>query len=790
MRWILISLLMWVAGTPGAARAQVEVATPTPAPSDFQPEPWPEQFYQSAMTRVEALEYRLVNALFDGNTSFDVFNHNFSQIRTSTGVRMGRNIYNNYDVMNTWTVIDSLRINLSSQIWGASSSVPLFTPSPEQALQLPFAGVSLGVNGALELRDVRQMSPEHARSNRDLTAPDLIGEGDIQDLNPYLNSSPLDSPIRVKLKDILNPVKLPFRIPFNRKDVRRMKKGEIISYTLSGTVGFGANIGWNYDPIPLIQAGAGIGFEIHLAGNYQVAVMKEDDRFVKVRVSRIGSRGGSLNLNSGVRFENLYEGFFLFKGKSYQLHLANYSPSITPFHFSIDKNHDREVDLGYRYDLESPEGRDAFHRAVLGSWVRSEETASEDEGAANPAVSKLYRRTTVRSTGGAAINGNLNPILRFDFNRGNQEVNTEIELPDGTRQYFQTSRSRSNLFSFLGANNRLTHRTSVLIDEEAFQKKLEDSVLLTSENSIEDSYTFASSLNRYLERVEEDLGETGVFPKFPDRMPSAPDSKRQKRVFYGRSSFYFGMAFKLSGLRHFLNTPWKVLEERAGKLGIRLKEKYFQAAKDAFEDGDAEAESKALNSLFTNQHHSELYPRLLMEGLPESEYERFLVAQNPAFGNIQRRGHTPLAMENVLRTTSQSMGMSTDTDRTALDPEATIKSFSSTKGDDQRITIRFNLTKTPEFIYFRIQPMSRRHRKDVVEIIAFNRDQRFKAGENSFVLDPASTDPLVHKLSSRLDSGQTLFMTLGYSQKAANWGFGATQRFNTTDFYARPLTDE
>jgi hypothetical protein len=375
-------------------------------------------------------------------------------------------------------------------------------------------------------------------------------------------------------------------------------------------------------------------------------------------------------------------------------------------------------------------------------------------------------------------------------NRGTQHITTEIELPDGSKQFFQSSKARSNYFDFLGKGQKVTHRTSILIDDEAFREKLEDSFLLMSENSIEDSYTFASSLNRHIEQVETDLGESGIFPRFPDRIPGRLGHKHSRKFFYGRSSFYFGMTFKLSGLKKFLETPWTEIERRAQVLGLRLKQDLFEAAKIAFLIGDARSEYEALSKFFTNQRNSELYPKLLMEGMPETLFERFLVAQNPAFGNIQIRGHTPLAMENTLRTTSQSMGMGTETDRTALDPNAIIKSFHSSRDELGRTVIHFNLAKTPEFLYFRIQPMARRYRHDSIEVIAYNRANRFKEGENTLLLDPASSDPLNKKLSSKLISDLTYVMTMGYSQKGSQWGFGASQRFDTAGFYPRPTQDQ
>ncbi len=770
---------------PGIALAQIEVPRPPPPGFDFQPRPWPEEFYQSSMTRGEALEYRIVNALFDGNTSIPLYDSDIPGIG-SGAVRIGRNIFNNYDTLNTWTVIDSFSIRLASRIVGADLTVGPPERIPDQVLQFPVGGMRLGVDGSFEIRNIRQMSPEKARTKEALDFENAGpgDEADIEDLNPYLNSSPLDAAMRVKLRDVLNLVKLPFKIPFHANCVKkRMKKNEIISYTVSGTAGFGGDFGWNVSPVPLIEGYAGVGVEFHFTGSYQIAIMKEDDRYAKVRISRL--KGDQLKVTAGTRlgFPGVFQGFVLFKGSSIETTVGRLSPTITPFQFTATNAREIGLDVGYRYDLESPEGRDAYHRAVLGSFIRSSELSAMIPEEGRPPVERLYRRKTDRHLHNAEFSGRASPVIRFSVARGSQKITTEIELPDGEKRFFQSVKSRSREYDFVGSGERVTHRTSILIDDQAFREKLEDSFVLMSENSIDDSYTMAASLNRYVGRVETDLGLKGIFPRFPRRAPPAPGKKLGRRLFYGRSSFYFGMTFKLSGLRRFLETPWEEIDRRAKGLGLRLKQRWFEEAREAFLRGDAQAEHAALTRLFANQGRSELYPILLMEGLPNGTYERFLVAQNPAFGNIQVRGHTPTAMENTLRISSQSMGMGTETERTAQDPEALVRSFYSSRDALGRTVIHFNLSKTPEFLYFRIQPMSRRHKKDAIEVIVYNRHLKFKEGLNSITLDPNSPDPLERKLSAKLLADETLFMTMGFSQRASEWGFGASQRFDTSVFY-------
>ena len=144
-------------------------------------------------------------------------------------------------------------------------------------------------------------------------------------------------------------------------------------------------------------------------------------------------------------------------------------------------------------------------------------------------------------------------------------------------------------------------------------------------------------------------------------------------------------------------------------------------------------------------------------------------------------------MEVDYANTEQEMGLGSDTVRTVKDPDATVDGLSTKLNPDGLIEVRFTLKKVPEFVYLRLDPLNhRRKKKNAVELVVYNRDHRFKEGENLLVLDPKSTDRLIVSMTKKLDADEYVLFTIGYSQKGANWGYGSSSKFFTSKAYQPP----
>ncbi len=757
------------------------------APSEMKS--WPENFFQAVANSTDEARFRFANALFDGGTEFDLFNESFNG-KFPTSVNIRRDVYNNYDLLNSWTVIDRIRLRVEPVLF--SRHIDKEKNSFWDKTAVPDAAFGIGVNGTLEIRKFQQISPKGVNTQEKPANPDP-GSSDIQELNPYLSANALDSSLRVKLHRVLAPFKLPFELPLSRKAVRRMEVGDVISYNLSGKFGFTVPLSLTEIPGFLnFHSGPAINLGWHWNGQFQVSVMKESERYAKVRFGKLRGHGHVFGFSVAASTPDIYPGFYLFKGKKYEIHAGQISLMIEPFKYQITKQSDVEFDAGFRYDLDSEEGREAYHRAVLGQREYSEKIADEQVDLPHPAVTQLYTRKTSRTTRSSAIGTNLSVIFSASRTRSTDEVETTIELPESTRHLLRSaSEERQNLRSINGNDEKTSHRISILMDEDGFAKKIPNSLLLIAENTVEDSSTNAEEMNKYTDEISSVLEESNLFPVFPDIMPKRNHPDQFKKAWYGRSSFYYGYTLNEVTLGQFFKVDPLVLERAGIQNGILIDKDLFKEAGEAFEEHDSKRLHELLTLLYSDRKHSLELMQTTVQALNSGDYEKFLVAQNPALGNIQKRGHKISSMETDYTNTEQEMGLGSDTVRTVADPDAVINKLDTRLNSDGLVELRFTLAKTPEFMYFLLAPLNHRHKnKDTVEFSFYNRDSRFKEGENLIVLDPASSDPLIQTMTKKLDSNEFVLLTLGYSQKGSNWGYGASTRFFTSIKYEKPSKDK
>jgi hypothetical protein len=778
----LFILLVLLSGTglPCPARA---------APA-FEPEVknWPETFFQWAIRRPENLNSRFTGALFDGENSSDLFVDNFTG-STSLNLSTARDVYNNYDLIGSWTVVDRMRLRLNSNLIGYGTD--RVNPGPDEAgFSFPFFGVSFGVRGTLEWKNYRQLSPLEVRKLPDPgPAPVPPGGGDITELNPYLSALNLNPDLSAKLKNILKPFTLPFRMPLSRSDLRHMKEGEVIAYNLTGRVGFRGTFGWQVIPSTDLYFGANAAVETFLDGEYEVSVMKETDHHAKVRISRIRGLGSSLRMNAGLDWRNVFQGIFLFKDTSFQLQLGNLSTQVIPFFFELSRFHQKEVDVAYRYNLETAEGREAFHKAVLGSLVLSEDLSRADADHPNPAVVRLYDRSTDHLNWTRTNGSTISLFLNRRQDRSEDSIETEVKLADGTRHLFRTSsRKLIRHNALFGSSENLSGRISLLMDKEGFRNGDPGSLLIIAENSIEDSSTTPRELNRYTRDVGSFFSRTSLFPDFPEETLPGWGRKRGRRAWYGRSSFYYGFTIDREQFGNWLEGDPAPILEFARRKRLDLDSKDFLEIRMAVQNRNPDLLHEKLRNLLSNRNRSRELMDLFRLHLPPESMEKFLVAQNPAFGNIQQRGHRITALETIFRETGVAPASGPDGFQSVQDPQAQVLALQCTPLPGKRIRLEFELSDTPQFMFFSLTPLTGRRQGNAVELVFYDREGRFRQGPNELVLDAESTDPLIRKLASKWpDESTPIGLTIGFSKKDRRWGYGSSCQFRVD---ARGITIE
>ena len=781
--------------------------------------PWSTSFFNSVNQQFDGLKYKFVRALFEGTVEADLFNQNLGQ-NFHLGSNIRREIYNNYDIFETWTVIDQWKLKIDASPDVASLKSPSPIPALNSVIQAfsLSGGIGLGANGVLQIRDYRQVIPKDLtgfkeRRKKVVVADDEERSNDVVELNPYLNEDSLDSPFRPKVRDILNPIKLPFRLPFSRKAFRSMEEGELISYNISGQLLFGGSLGWNFIPNPMVQVGLNLSVETHINSAFQISVLKEDERFAKVRVGYLNGRGSSEEIGLEIHVRVPYQDL---KGLDHVSNTLkpNLIESFRPYYFRHATQKNAEVDLGYRYDLDSIDGKIAYHHAVLGSFVESEQFAMRDKGTSNPSVTKIFTRDSKSLSSLNSSGVNLSFFLDQKTSSIRLETVTHLEDENGVLHDINQTQIEKSYFSrgLLGADGSIDHKFTVVLDRQAYLNKKKGSLLLISETRINDPFTRAKEINRYAKEVEITTQQPGIFPDFPSKIPDPFNPGYFKKVYYGGSSFYFGYTLSEDEIRKFLNTDFNKFYSifSLSKFEIDRSKfiKAFAHAKKAIQVNPQTNESstalyKALCEIFSDR--DELVPlsqllAYLVTTDTKSPYSHsgplenaFLLAQNSAFGNIENQNLRLKPLAQLIRNSDQEMGILNSPTPNREDPNAIISVLSTkltgsndTPEKDRKLEISFDLSSEPDFIYFLMRPETSGHaeiEKNYKELLVFNRDHRFKKGMNKITLDPLSLDEIERRLSAKVHHKIKMKFSLGYRTNNQKWGPGVSLLFDPSSFY-------
>lgn len=115
--------------------------------SNPKPNRWPSRLWRNIMTGVDDLGYSLTQVVFD---NIDDFEQNvFDEKKARMRVKVKREVFDNQDVLNSFSVLDYFRVRIDSK--DLSVSMPLFTPNIT-------LGFSVGVGGMMEWTNIRQVT--------------------------------------------------------------------------------------------------------------------------------------------------------------------------------------------------------------------------------------------------------------------------------------------------------------------------------------------------------------------------------------------------------------------------------------------------------------------------------------------------------------------------------------------------------------------------------------------------------------------------------------------------------
>lgn len=802
------------------------------------PTPWPDRMWRNFVMLSDDVAYSLSQVLFDAIDKFDV--KVWGNDNTELKIKIEREVFDNQDVLNSFSVVDYTSFNLKTEAF--SYEFPIATDNVT-------LGLSLATGGGVDFINIRQVT-----ASKYATMPSvqeeyssLADDGNARTIDTQTGGY-FDPSWRPRTNRLWNFFTIPFRLPTSLKKFQKLDNGELVSYGVNGFVEFGVGVGFNIldtgldmgaveDEDDDARVGLEVSYKTYLKGLFRITVLKENNRYARVKISRARERGSIFTINGGGEELQVYEGFLLFKGKKLETRLLETKASILPFKFQAHRKHIKAFDLGFRYDLTNPQAIEAFEHATRGSFAKSQELMGRVNDNDEKVVERLFERNAFTHT-------RLNhhefdiKIYKRRASRSRESLQATIILPSGVHHVIREVRSSDRNWKVLwGRFEKLNYNFIVTLDKTAFARGEKNSFQLVAEARIEDSHTSGHEMAKYSNLVRKALGKPDILPDLPTRLPlynlsSDENDNVNVQVLnqagvakYRKSNFYYGFNIDQISLIQFINTPkeqmWSLLESafdvpkgawssRARRVGYRLRHilpsianvplflanihlrrgnnleaarrmrKNWIRAQYEFnkEQANMHYVSQRLAQMFKHKHFGHEHLRLILLSLKERELDYFLVATNDAFGRIQQRGRVTMNPEYLLNLTDQNIGFERIAGGASANPDILIKNLENEVSDEEeKVKITFELDHDPKLVYLKLFLSNRLKPFYIRTEIAYENKSRFKKGVNTLELDKRALNDLSHKLGVKLLPGNFHSLTISTTKDGFSWSKVATTRF-------------
>ncbi|MBA3846733.1 MAG: hypothetical protein H0X45_08825, partial [Planctomycetes bacterium] len=535
----------------------------------------------------------------------------------SLDLKVGRKVYDNHDVLGSWTVVDHFRIG---------AKYPLYTPTHIVGSNITL-GFTVGARAGADFINIRQVMPEHYREvpsteerldqienskfyrlmlgepgappgaaerspAEQADEDENSGTDDEDPAETWIvfeneqggNEAELiayDGLTRARYSQLWNLIAFPFTIPLKSEWIRRMEVDEIISYTGTGTVELGPSVGWNFDITGISDTfSASVSFLTYLRGEWRISIWRENERFAQVKLTRTTRAGRSAGLNAET--DELVDGFTLVNSE------VNFKQTrITPFSFTVGKGRGRAFDVVYRYDMQSRDGQRAFQRAVRGQFGTSDRLAGGLQWLKQP-VDSPVRKLAIRRTDFENVDKSTSTKFGFLYRHRHDasvvHADVLITTPDGVTRFFQSTAADSQLWKLVwGTREEKNHDFRITVDLDRWEQDLPDALTLSVIGEIIDTDTTGDEMRHYIDEVEEATGQAGFFPRPPTHFPPADaprfdhDAEHDRRagvgprlveVDYGRSTFYYQVTYDQRQVERFVGLErtamWPAMERAFG----------------------------------------------------------------------------------------------------------------------------------------------------------------------------------------------------------------------------------
>jgi hypothetical protein len=776
------------------------------------PKPWPERILHLLGTTADHAFLDLSSALFNSLNGLNADLLGFAG-NGHVGIELHRDVLDNFDHLNTYTVIDRVRFKAKGNPLG---NVTTWKQDVQTfGLGTPYVALIFQPQASIEWSDVRQVKALDFKNKKEPTAkmlkkqaeartvlspndgdkddviktitplPEASPDPNLSELNPDVPIAFLDPSIRARFARVPNLLTFPFRLPLNRADVRKMSDGEVLSYAFDGQFDVGVSVGLKVIPtLNVVNAGINIQGTHVVHGRHQISVLRESDRYARVKLTRVVENGFQEGVHVGIDRQNAFTGFNVGVQKDFLKFDANF----VPFDWSALQLKTNQFDVVYRYDLDDPVGKAAFHKAVLGHFSESDWVTGGRTGDTSLPVERMLSRDSEIATSNHHSRIEISQILHLDWDAQHESLKATIELPDGTHHLLEAYRQKQKKHRvFFGASGESkTRRMTLLVDAELLAAQDPQSIFVVAEVTEDDSNTSGDELNQAIARMENLLRKPDLLPDIAMTMPGKKDNTSQS-AWYGRSSFYYGYSLGYKEVTRFLSMDPNQLEAAAARAFLddaRQADRFVRAwgnASAAFVAGaDAKVLFDDLNAVFSGKFSLEAVTNIVFDSLAAQSIDYFVTAQNIAFGRVQDRGKTVPAIQTALTNTDRSLGFETYSQRTHQDTDAVVRDIHIDTMPSGLKMLRFVLAYQPANISFELFRVSDLNRQSLItEDVVNNWNGRFKAGQNSILLDPNSVDLLTSKLSRDLRQGAGVFynLSVSYSRTAEHYGPTATVKY-------------
>lgn len=577
---------------------------PTSPTNPPKPSPFPTDLFSrlgdSISDEFDDAGTKLSASIFESLTNRELFNvHVVGDLQA--GVRVQRRVFDNQDILDSWTVVDIMK-------------VPFYLPIPLLQDEIGFGngafGINVGLNFGGEAYHIRQISPKdwfRLRPMRAIEADLTKVQGETEGLSEEIikgdseyriinKEEPTEANvidglgrwafwrsqnprIRAQYHKLWNIITHPLKIPLTAERMEAYKIGSIASYGLEGAVQLGVSAGWSgfsVSGLDFTNTRAGLGITTYLKGDFRLSLWKEAEHFAQVKLTRALNRGTSADVGSLSIEQELFSGFMVL-----DKNILKVKEEFIPFSISINRNTANLFEVGYRYDLRREEARLAYEEAALGRFKRSYELSLE----ADTGVTETFTKVSeTRST-----SRNYKMKLSLIFEKANSQSNSKtwatIMVDDKEyRLYSAQSLALKAYDSLWGKSELKRHLFLTTFSEHHEQSEPDTGLAMRIEGRIEDSETTSSELFEYMDEVELAIGKRDFFPRPPGYLPRLSCSElgeilgssleekecqsegdnQKKQAKYGKTSFLYQVDLTMDHLESIRSadekTFWSIME--------------------------------------------------------------------------------------------------------------------------------------------------------------------------------------------------------------------------------------